>query len=206
MYSLRFLLVSIIVVHSTAALSYYSTLDNGETLKESIYRVGLGPQFILNQYDGAQFAGNVDMGLNEAQSVRGVLGFGKVDFELGAVFKWIPFPDIKSQPAFGGTVGLHYGKIGQVAETSFRVTPLMSKKFMTEIGDVVPYIGLPISLRFRSGSADDGTSVPVQFTGGAEISFLNLPNWSFFGEVGLNVTKAFSYIALNANYQFSYRK
>lgn len=186
---------------SSTSHAYYSTLDTGDVLKEGEYQVMLSPQWVFNQYDGANFTGRLDMGLMEGVSARGVLGFGKVDFQIGGLVKWIPFPDAEGQPAIGGEAGLIIARIGSITQYSFRFHPLVSKKLETEIGDVTPYLSLPIGITIQSGGGDQ-TFMPVQLVLGAEVRPLEMPKWGFFGEVGANMTKSFGYATVGVSYRF----
>ena len=93
-----------IMFSATPAHAYFATLDTGEVLREGQFQAMFAPQIIFNNYDGANFTGRLDMGLAEGVSARGILGFGKVDFQIGGMVKWVPFPDTASQPAIGLTL------------------------------------------------------------------------------------------------------
>ncbi len=186
---------------SSPAHAYFSTLDNGEVLGDGQFQAMLAPQLIFNNYDGGNFTGRLDMGIAEGVSARGVLGFGKVDFQIGGLVKWVPFPDTESQPAIGGEAGLLIARIGSITQTSIRFHPLISKRLETEVGDVIPYGSLPLGLTVQTGGFDE-TFVPVQLVGGAELRPLEMKNWSFFGEVGVNLTRSFGYVTAAVAYRF----
>lgn len=186
---------------STPAHAYFSTVDNGEVLREGQFQAMFAPQMIFNNYDGANFTGRLDMGLAEGLSARGILGFGKVDFQIGGMVKWVPFPDTPSQPAIGGEAGLLVARIGSRTQYSLRFHPLISKKIETEIGDVIPYGSLPLGVTIQSGGTDE-TFIPVQLVGGAELRPLEMKNWSFFGELGVNLTRSFGYVTAAVAYRF----
>jgi hypothetical protein len=193
--------VALTLTLTSKANAYYSTLDTGDVLNEGEYQVMLSPQLVFNQYDGANFSGRLDMGLMEGVSARGILGFGKVDFQIGGLVKWIPFPDADGQPAIGGEAGVLIARIGSVTQYSLRVHPLISKKLETEIGDVSPYLSLPLGITIQSGG-NDQTFVPVQLVVGSELRPLEMPKWGFFGEVGLNMSKSFGYATVGVAYRF----
>lgn len=192
---------TLVLLGSAPAHAYYSTLDNGEVLKEGQFQAMFAPQLIFNNYDGGNFTGRLDMGLMEGVSARGILGFGKVDFQIGGMVKWIPYPDTASQPAIGGEAGLIVARIGSLTQYSIRFHPLLSKKFELEIGDLIPYGSLPLGVTVQSGGVDE-TFVPVQLVAGAELRPLDMKNWSFFGEIGVNVTRSFGYVTAAIAYRF----
>lgn len=198
---LAILVIAVSALVSPPAHAYFATLDNGEVLKEGEYQAMFSPQLIFNQYDGANFTGRLDTGLADGLSGRAILGFGKVDFQMGGMLKWIPFPDTSSQPAIGGEAGVLIARIGSTTQYSLRFHPLVSKKIETEIGDVIPYGSLPLGVTVQSGGATE-TIVPVQLVAGSELRPLEMKNWSFFGELGVNITRSFGYVSIAAAYRF----
>lgn len=195
------LAASAVALATSPAHAYFSTLDNGEVLKDGQFQAMLAPQVIFNNYDGGNVTGRLDMGLMEGVSARGILGFGKVDFQIGGMVKWVPFPDTESQPAIGGEAGALIARIGSRTQYSVRFHPLISKRIETEIGDVIPYGSLPLGVTVQSGGTDE-TFIPVQLVGGTELRPLEMKNWSFFGEVGVNMTRSFGYVTLAVAYRF----
>lgn len=185
---------------TTPASAYFGTMDTGDVLKEGEYQAMVGPQFIFNQYDGANFTGRLDMGLMEGVSVRGILGFGKVDFQIGGMVKWVPFPDLEGQPAIGGSAGVVIARIGSLTQYSLRFHPLVSKKVETEVGDITPFASLPLGVTVQTGI--DETIVPVQLVLGSEFRPLEMNRWGFFGEVGINMSKSFGYASVGIAYRF----
>ncbi len=205
--SLARVLASILIVGALLvapkAQAYYSTLDSGEMVGENQYQAMASMQSIFNKYDGMNFTGRLDTGIRDDISVRGVLGFGKVDFHIGVLSKWIPFPDTDQQPAIGAEAGVLLARIGSVTQYSLRVHPLVSKRLELEIGDVIPYASLPTGVTIQSGSGADETFTPLQLVIGSELRPLEVKDWSFFAELGLNLHKSFGYIAASAAYRFS---
>ncbi len=194
---LKYLLSAFLLLPATAN-AYFSTMDTGDIAAPGRYRVTLEPQFILNRYDGMNMLGRFDTSVAEDQAIRTLVGFGEVDFQLGAFYKWVPFPDSGNQPAIGGSAGLLYARVADETEFSIRFHPLISKKIETEVGDLTPYAALPFGVTSR----DDRTFVPVQLAVGSEWKTLNWENLRFMAELGLNVTKAFSYLSFGLVYEF----
>lgn len=189
---------------SHPAHAYFSTIDTGDLVAPQKFQAILEPQLILNRYDGLNAIARLDTGLGENSAVRGLLGFGKVDFQVGGFYKYIPFPDTPNQPAIGGEAGVIFARVGGETEFSIRVHPLISKRFETEIGDVSPYVSIPLGITSRSGNSSNGggTFVPVQLVGGAQLQPLNTPNIAYFAEIGINVAKSFSYISAAIAFRF----
>ena len=195
---LPFLILTAALKLPATAFGYYSTIDTGELVKPGAYQMSLEPQLMFNRYEGFNAVGRFDTGINEQSSFRGLLGVGKVSFQLGGFYKIVPFPDTAKQPAIGADVGVIYARVNDMTETSLRFHPLFSKRFETEVGDFTPYGSLPLGVTFRS----DETYVPIQIAGGTEFRPLNLANWSFFAELGININKSFSYLSAAVAYRF----
>ena len=190
------LFATILVTQPSKA--YYATLDTGDLVAVERYRASVAPQLIVNKYDGMNLTGRFDTGINPDSSIRAILGFGKVDFQAGVLYKYIPFPDLETQPALGGMAGVLFSRVEGSTELSLRFHPLVSKKMHSDIGAFNWYGSLPLGLTSRSNE----TFVPIQLAGGTEYA---APNWKVFkvmGEVGINLNKSFSYITVAAVFDF----
>jgi hypothetical protein len=182
---------------ATPAQAYYSVIDTGELVAPDHYRASIEPQLILNNYDGANLVGRFDTGLDRDSSVRGLIGLGKV-IEMGAMYKFVPYPDIGQQPAIGGEAGVVFARVNGENQISLRLTPLISKKFDTKYGGLTPYGSLPIGITSRPGE----TFVPVQIAGGAELRPDAFKNLAFYAELGINLNRAFSYLSVAVACEF----
>jgi hypothetical protein len=197
-FSLALSVLCLTVFNAPNAQAYFSTIDDGELVAPGQYQVSVEPQVLFDRYPGVNGVARFDTGFNDSSSVRGILGFGKVDFQLGGMYKWIPFPDVDGQPAIGLDAGMILARVNNQNEFSVRLHPLISKRFETEIGDLIPYGSLPLGVTTRP----DKTVIPVQIVAGTEFRPLNLKNFSFFGELGINLNEAFSYISAAVAYRF----
>ena len=192
---------------STQAFAYFATMDNGDILSEGKYRLMAGPQVVFNgENDGANFAARFDMGTTKSSNMRALVGAGATDFFGGLFYKWIPYPDTKNQPAIGLMGGFIFSreKYDDVKKDaiSFRLHPIISKQFETDIGILTPYTSLPFGVTFVKGT----TTYPIQLVGGTEFKPYTWQNISFFGEFGLDVSKAFSYIEVAIAFYFDETK
>jgi hypothetical protein len=187
---LSFAIVALLLL-APHAQAYNSILQTGDLVDPGAFQAALAPQIVLNRYDGVNVDALLDVGLDNASSARGLIGVGDgVDFEVGALYKNIPFPDTDRQPAIGGEAGVIFARTKGKTEVDLRFNPLLSKKFQTEIGDVSPYASIPIGINFRDGS----TLVPIQLAAGSELRLLSTPNLSFYAEAAINLHDAFGYI------------
>lgn len=184
--------IAMFSVIAPQAHAYNSVIQTGDLVEPGTFQAAFAPQIILNRYDGVNADAILDVGIDNASSVRGLIGVGDgIDFEVGGLYKYIPFPDTDRQPAIGGEVGFSFARTRGKTETGLRFNPLVSKRLETEIGDVTPYASIPLSIVFRDGN----TLVPIQLTGGAELRLLSTPNLSFFAETAFNLHDAFGYVA-----------
>ena len=183
---------------SPLANAYFSTIDTGELVAPHAYRATLEPQFILNKIDGANGIGRFSTGITEESSAELVLGLGEVDFQAGAFYKLIPYPDTEGQPAIGAKFGFLVAEVGNETEYNLRFHPLVSKTFETEAGALTPYGSIPLGLRVRN----DTTTFPLQVAGGVEYKVSGHENLRLMTELGLNLSKAFDYISFAVAYNF----
>lgn len=183
---------------SQVASAYFSTIDTGELVAPHAYRATLEPQFILNRINGANGIGRFSTGITDESSAELVLGLGEVDFQAGAFYKLIPYPDTEGQPALGAKFGFLLGEVGNETEYNLRFHPLVSKAFETEIGVLTTYGSLPLGIRTRN----DTTTFPLQIAGGIEYKVQGHENLRLMTELGLNLSKAFDYISFAVAYSF----
>lgn len=202
--STRFLVVVVSLFIAVKANALYSVMDTGDLLPEGQFRANLETQLITDHDDGVNLMGRFDSWFNDDSNVRGVVGFGTTDLYLAGFYKWVPYPDAEGQPAIGISAGLAYARYEiedeTLGELSLRFHPIISKKFVVEMGELTPYGSLPFGLASRDGD----TEFPVQAVGGVEWKTSQWQKLTFSAEVGFNVNEAFSYFSLGAQLYFDW--
>lgn len=181
---------------SLNAQAYYTTMESGQLVKAGQYKLGVETQFLTSRDDGVNLAARFDGPINEELNWKALLGFGTTDFFMGGFVKWVPFPDTDTQPAIGVTAGATYAHYERHSEISLRAHPFVSKLFESEIGDFNPFVSLPIGIR----SYDDDTQVPIHLALGSEFRSIKLEKVKFVAEIGINLSKAFSYFSIGAQF------
>lgn len=171
--------------------AFMTVQESNEITPTGQFKLGFEPQARLSDGSGFNFAGFFDLPVNEEMSARAHLGSGDTDFFAGGSFKWVPVPDYANQPSIGGKFGLIHWRESDHTFFTFRVEPLISKKFQTETGTFIPYAALP--LMFNSGHEMNKTS--FQLAGGSEFWHPDADNMTFGAELGLNLKDSFSYIS-----------
>lgn len=205
--STKFLsIISLIFVTalSSQAWAYYALLDNGEVLAPGKYKA-TGDVQILTEDGGLNAGGRFDIGFQEEFGARALAGFGETDFFFGGLFKWMPVPDIDSQPAIGGNIGILYAKDGDVSDMTFRFEPMLSKKISVEGAMVTPYAALPVGIRLRNSDnpyIDEDTRMTFQLVAGMQLQLEQWKNMQFMGEIGLDLDNAPAYLALAGVFYF----
>lgn len=176
---------------ASPAFAYNSVIQTGDVVEAGAFKINIAPQIILSRYKGVGVDAMLDVGVDSSSSVRGLIGVGDgVDFQVGGLYKYIPFPDTDRQPAVGIEAGVVYARAGGVSEFDLRANPLVSKRFELEFGDLSPYAALPVGINIRSG----GSQVPIQLAVGTELRMLSTANLSFFVEGAVNLYDAFGYV------------
>lgn len=184
------------------ALAYLSIAESGEILPSGTYQVGLEPQFLTNHSAGANLNVFFDTALSESWSTRVLLGAGAVDFNAFASAKWIPFPDVDNQPAMGLRFGAGIARDEDLNIVQVQVAPIASKKYDTEYGLTVPYIAVPFTLIDNKNEKVVASNIAF----GAEYHHQEWNNVSFGGEIGLELSKSYSYISLFVSLPFDGKK
>ncbi len=171
--------------------AYLTVGESAEVNPTHIYKAGIEPQIRLSDGGGLNLTGFFDRVINDSSSFRVHAGVGDTDFYTGASYKLIPYPDFNDQPAMGGRVSAIFGREGSENFYTFRVEPLISKKFDSPHGLFTPYGAIP--LMFTNYKSK--TETQVQLTGGVEYSNPQLPKLVFTGELGLNIKDSISYVS-----------
>ncbi|MBX3022011.1 MAG: hypothetical protein KF799_10075 [Bdellovibrionales bacterium] len=195
---MKSLLLCFAFLIGSPAFAYMDVLDTGEILPKGSYRLLAGPQF-LTDHGGLNVQGAFDVGFEEEYGLRGLFGFGKTDIFAGGLFKWVPIPDVEGQPAVGLRTGILYAKDASVRDLTFRIEPLVSKKFALEATVWTPYASVPIGI--RNISADGGrnrTDMSWQLVGGTQLQVSKWKKLQFMTEVGVDLDKALSHFSIAA--------
>ncbi len=191
------LLLSLLI--SPTSFAYYSLMDTADLVPEGIYNTNVETQFITDGDSGLNLIGRFDSRLDEETSYRVEAGFGTVDFNIAAFYKWSPIPDTKKQPALSVSGGVSIARytFGNVSanDLSLRAHPVASKKFKSDFGLITPYGGIPLGLRTVEGNTD----LVAQLTIGVKAKPRRFKHMSFIGEIGFDLTDAFTFLSLGFN-------
>ncbi len=201
----RILMSSAVLVFSSPAFAaYYGLLDNGEIMGQGKYKL-TGDAQVLTENGGLNVGGTFDMGMSDEFGMRALLGFGKTDFYGGAMVKWMPIPDVDSQPAMGINIGLIYGDDGDVSDLTFRFEPMLSKKIAVEATTFTPYAAVPVGMRMRNAdnaAVDDDTKATFQLVVGSQLQIEKWKTLQFMAEFGIDLDNAPGYVAAAAVFYF----
>ena len=181
------------------ALAAFAVLESGELLAPQKAELGISSQLLLSDGGGFNLGAVSQFGLNESTNVRAEIGTGDTDFWAGASLKWIPIPDLDSQPAIGARLGLVTGRNNAENFLGFHGALLVSKKIDTTAGPAVPYA----ALQFLTIDNKTETRTGAQLVAGSE--YLN-PQWEqvkIVGELAMNVTKSFTSLNVLVAFPFN---
>jgi hypothetical protein len=198
MKNLSWILVTAMMLGSTNSFALLEVGESNEILPVGHYRVGSDLQFRVSDGSGTNLSGFFDYPINEESSARALVGFGETNFYAGGSYKWVPYPDLETQPAVGVKVEGILGQKDSETLAHIRVAPIVSKRYTTEYGDFIPYGSLPVGVNTYRSNSD----VSVFAVGGTEFYKAELTKWSFGGEIGFKINKSFSYIAGYVTYSF----
>jgi hypothetical protein len=187
------------LIFSQNSFAYYSLMDTAELIEDGHYNANIETQFITDGESGVNLIGHFDSRLNEETGYRIEAGFGVVDFNLAAFYKWSPIPDTETQPAMSISGGVSVARYTfdkkSENDLSLRIHPIISKNFNTYLGLMTPYGGIPIGLRTVDGDMD----LVAQLTLGSQLKPLRFKNMSFMGELSFDLKEAFTYIGISMN-------
>lgn len=179
------------VLLSSNAMAFLTVQESNEIAPLGKYKLGIEPQIKTSNGSGANFSGFFDAPINEEASVRVQLGTGDTDFYTGGSIKWVPVPDYGKQPAIGGKASVIYWRESSNNFFTYRLDPIVSKKFETDAGQFVPYASLPVMLT----TGDGDTVTGFQLAAGSEYFHPKADNMTFGAEIGVSLKDSFSYIS-----------
>lgn len=184
---------------STYSFAYYVHHATGDLVEPMDFTFTSVAQQVTDPSSGLNLIGLIDSGFTEDTNIRGLIGIGDKDFQIGGFYKWVPIPDYSNQPAMGLLTGFSYMSESDTNELNVRLQPFISKKFESNIGEFNSYLALPLGLR----KFDGGSNVPAQLTIGTELNSRHFDNIVFTGEIGLNLRKSFTYFSIGAVFSLS---
>ena len=184
---------------SSQSYAYYVHHTTGDLVKPMDFTFTAIAQQVTDPSSGLNVIGLIDSGFSEDTNIRGLIGIGDKDFQIGGFYKWVPIPDYDNQPAMGVLTGFSYMSESDTNELNVRLQPFISKKFDSNLGEFNSYLALPLGLR----KYDGGSDVPVQLTIGSELNSGHFDNIIFTGEIGLNLRNSYTYFSLGAVFSFA---
>lgn len=180
--------------------AYYTFQDTGDLLEPGRYAVGGELQFKTSDGSGTNILGRVDGGWRDDLNWRAFVGLGKVDFQAGALVKWVPVPDYGKQPALGISFGGLIASYASDTEFSGRFNPFLSKKFEVEFGQLTPYAALPIGFRTYDGDSDTTAQIVL----GSRFIHPETPGAQYFAEIGLDLDDTFTFLGIGVSFPLNY--
>ncbi len=185
---------------SNQALSYYTTHDTGDILPKDQREVFSHIQFFTSEGLKTNIMAGYDWPSNQNPSAqyRAQIGLGH-SLSAAIKYKWVPIPDYENQPSMGGIFSAQVAMPSSQTEFTLTASPLLSKRYDTNIGVNNFYASLPVSVQFYDGA----TNVPIQLIGGTFFKLDDYENLHFTAEIGVGLTKSFNYISLGMTLNFN---
>ena len=194
----------------STAHAYLGVNESAEIIPNGHYRVGVIPEFFLgsNPSDyytgkdgGSDYSAFLDMNVQRDINARFVLGTGTTDFWAGAFAKWVPYPDYENQPAIGVRGGFMFVREQSSNFYDLQVTPIISKKYETQAGALLPYVGVPLTLVYEKSSHN---FTAVQMAVGSDWEFQK--DSQLGAELDMDLKNTTTTISLHLNLEFDETK
>lgn len=180
-----------------SAQAYLTVGETAELLPPNYYLIGLEPQAVISEGGGFNLGAYFDSHVMQDVNGRIKIGAGSNDFWVEGTLKWVPIPDVESQPAIGFRGGISYSRDEKLNYINVQVTPIVSKKTNTIYGDMIPFVALPIT--WVKPSTGD-SYIASQFAIGAE---WYSDEFAHIGaEVDVNLSKSISSVSAFVSFPF----
>lgn len=193
-----FLYLALSGLFTTQAQAFSFVGESAEIMNQN-YAAGVGPQFKFSGGGGTNVSVWGDLRLSDELSTRALVETGDTDFYASGSLKYIPFPDLETQPAVGGKITLGVINDNGGSGTVLRIEPLVSKKFQVEQWTLTPYGSLPVT--WIAGFKGRGQSA-IQIVAGSEVGQNSWKDWSLGAELGLQAKDSETYGLVYFKYLF----
>lgn len=197
----RLLFLSMLLISSTS-MAYLTISETAELPPATYYQLGFEPQFLTNKGGGTNATAFFDAPFTESSSGRLWLGAGVIDFNVGATFKYVPFPDVDNQPGIGFRAGGFFARKSSENFLTLQLAPIFSKKVNTDNGLFTPYAA--VSLNITNTKERNFTGSQIVF--GSEYKTPEIPKMYFGLETGIELNDSYSYISGTVTFPFDSSK
>jgi hypothetical protein len=198
----RWALIMGMLLVSSSSLAYLTISETAELPPATYYQLGFEPQFLTNKGGGTNVSAFFDAPFTDSTAGRLWLGAGVIDFNVGATFKYVPFPDVDNQPGIGFRAGGFFARKDDENFLTLQLAPLFSKKVNTDNGLFTPYAA--VSLNFTNTKEKNFTGSQVVF--GSEYKTPEIPKMYFGLEAGIELNDSYSYISGTVTFPFDSSK
>jgi len=195
------LLLSALLV-SSSSLAYLTISESAELPAATNYQLGFEPQFLTNKGGGTNVTAFFDAPFSDSTAGRLWLGAGVIDFNVGATFKYVPFPDVDNQPGIGFRAGGFFARKSEENFLTLQLAPILSKKFESDSGLFIPYTA--VAFNFANTKEKNITGSQIVF--GTEYKSPEIPKMYFGLEAGLELVDSYSYISGTVTFPFDSSK
>ncbi len=160
-------------------------IRSADSLPTNTYELVLTPGYTFRP-NGAYMTSEIRYQPNEDFGVGFGFGAGEAGFNFGMNGSFFIVPDTSNQPGVSLLAGAYFNRVDQSNYFNVKVTPIVSKRFDTDFGKVVPYAGLHMSPSFRLGQPDNSLSVKASLGSNWELRSLSGLKVYTEGSIGLN--------------------
>lgn len=160
-------------------------IRSADSLPTNTYELVLTPGYTFRP-DGAYMSTEVRYQPNEDFGVGFGFGAGEAGFNFGMNGSWFLVPDTSTQPGVSLLAGAYFNRVAQFNYFNVKATPIISKRFETDFGKVVPYAGLHFSPSFRLGAPENMLSMKASLGTNWEVQAFNGLKVYTEGNIGLN--------------------
>ncbi|MBI3541743.1 MAG: hypothetical protein HY075_00500 [Deltaproteobacteria bacterium] len=163
------------------------------------FSVGLEPEVAISNGTGAALNFKPRIGATDFLNWEGLIGTGAGarQFRVGltADFDW--FPDVDNQPGIATPLFCEYYRVNADGLLTFGMKPMVYKTFKGLEANYTPFFSLPFGWGYKNNTLSSFMQIAIG-------SVFKIPNagdhWRFTGEVGFNVSNAYSYLSGGVTY------
>lgn len=169
--------------------AYLSIMESGEPVQAGDYHIGFAPQFVTDVDGASNAVFNLRTQINSGQDLSLQVGSGHTRIWSTLASRWVPIPDVQSQPAIGIRYDITLAQQHNLSNGVLRLAPFISKRFRTEAGHLEPYAYLPMGISINNDQTQHLSSLTI----GTQLQVEDLRPIYFYVESGINLKGTHSY-------------
>jgi len=122
------------------------------------FAIGIEPEVLLSGAGSLGLNLRYTQGISDMSNLVGIIGTGggPRQFRFGGAYTFDFFPDLENQPGIGLAVQGLFVQTQTAGSYEFTGVPYVHKSFKTTLGEIEPFLGIPVGIALSSSGTYQG--------------------------------------------------